>query len=203
MPAYFPLILNTGAGQIQELAALSDLDLTSSNISAVSNITASGTVSVNSGNAATAIANGGTNGTGNIGSSTTGFNTVFAKSTSAQYADLAEKYLADQDYAVGTVVSIGGSKEITACQSGDRAIGAVSEKPAFMMNSHLDGGTYVALKGRVPVKVLGPVNKGDRLVAGSQGTAVKAVAGQEHNTFAIVIETNTDPNVKSVEAIIL
>lgn len=122
--------------------------------------------------------------------------------TAANYADVAEKYLADQEYEVGTVLMIGGEKEVTACQVGFRAVGPVSEKPAIMMNSELEGGTYVALKGRVPVKVVGPVIKGQRLVASSNGTAQVAV-GNNADTFAIALETNSDIGVRLVEALIL
>ena len=79
--------------------------------------------------------------------------------TSARYADLAEKYLADADYETGTVVIVGGDKEVTASTWGQRAVGVVSANPAYMMNSELEGGTYIALKGRVPVKVIGVVRK--------------------------------------------
>lgn len=122
--------------------------------------------------------------------------------TSAQYADLAEKYLADQEYEVGTVVAVGGEKEVTATTWGQRALGVVSANPAFKMNSELEGGTYIALKGRVPVKVVGSVRKGDRLVAGDRGCAV---GGVQHtsDTFAIALETNDDVGVKFIEAVIL
>jgi len=122
--------------------------------------------------------------------------------TSARYADLAEKYLADKEYEVGTVVSVGGEKEVTACQWGDRAIGVVSANPAFMMNSELEGGTYIALKGRVPVKVTGTIRKGQRLIAGKDGTAV---AGVPHasDVFAIALESSDDNGVKTIEALVL
>lgn len=122
--------------------------------------------------------------------------------TQARYADLAEKYLADADYEVGTVVMIGGEKEVTASQVGFRAVGAVSANPAYMMNSDLEGGTYIALKGRVPVKVIGNVMKGQRLVAGQDGTA-QAAMGNTADYFAIALETNADVGVKLVEALIL
>lgn len=122
--------------------------------------------------------------------------------TSANYADLAEKYLADAEYEVGTVVSVGGEKEVTACKWGDRALGAVSGKPAYMMNSELEGGTYIALKGRVPVKVTGAVKKGQRLVASNDGTAVAAVP-HANDVFAIALESSDDTGVKLVEAVIL
>jgi hypothetical protein len=148
------------------------------------------------------IINGNGNGVGNIGSSSEYFNTVFAMATSAQYADLAEKYLADQEYEIGTVLAVGGDLEVTACTIGDRAIGAVSENPAYKMNDGLDNGTYVALKGRVPVKVVGPVRKGQRLVAHNNGCAV---AGEPHanDVFAVALDSNNSIDVKLIEAVIL
>ena len=122
--------------------------------------------------------------------------------TAAYYADLAEKYLADAEYDVGTVLMVGGEKEVTAGQVGFRALGAVSEKPAFKMNSELEGGTYVALKGRVPVKVTGPVIKGQRLVAGPGGTAQSAM-GNTADVFAIALESNNEEGVRLVECVIL
>ena len=122
--------------------------------------------------------------------------------TAAQYADLAEKYLADEEYEVGTVVAVGGDAEVTATKYGDRAIGVVSANPAFMMNKDLEGGTYIALKGRVPVKVTGAVRKGQRLVAANGGTAVAAVP-HANDVFAIALESNDNVDVKIIEAIVL
>ena len=122
--------------------------------------------------------------------------------SAANYADLAEKYLADADYEVGTVLMIGGSKEVTACEIGFRAVGPVSGNPAYMMNSGLEGGTYVALKGRVPVKVTGPIAKGQHLVAGPNGTA-QASHDINNVYFAIALETNNDDSVKIVECVVL
>lgn len=122
--------------------------------------------------------------------------------TSAQYADLAEKYLADEDYEVGTVVAVGGEKEVTKCKWGDRAIGVVSANPAFMMNKDLEGGTYIALKGRVPVRVIGSVKKGDRLIASNNGLAVAAVP-HANDVFAVALESNSDSDVKTIEALVL
>jgi hypothetical protein len=122
--------------------------------------------------------------------------------TAAQYADLAEKYLADKEYEVGTVVAVGGTAEVTASNYGDKAIGVVSANPAFMMNKDLEGGTYIALKGRVPVKVQGPVRKGQRLVAANNGTAM-AAASSSSDVFAIALESNDSTDVKIVEAVVL
>jgi len=120
----------------------------------------------------------------------------------AKYADLAENYLADANYPIGTVLMVGGDKEVTACQVGFRAIGPVSEKPAYLMNSELEGGTAIALKGRVPVRVTGSILKGQRLVAGSNGTA-QAAMGNTADVFAIALESNEDAGEKIIEAVIL
>ncbi len=129
-------------------------------------------------------------------------NIVHGTATSANYADLAEKYLADQDYEVGTVVKIGGEKEVTACTWGSRAIGVVSANPAYMMNSGLEGGTYIALKGRVPVKVIGRIKKGEDLIASDNGYAVMAVP-HASRVFAVALETSDDEGPKVIEALIL
>lgn len=93
--------------------------------------------------------------------------------TTAQYADLAEKYIADADYEVGTVVSFGGDKEITQSDEylDHRIAGIVSADPAFLMNVDLPEGTTVALRGRIPCKVFGDIKKGDLLVSKGDGTA--------------------------------
>ena len=165
-------------------------------------INVDGTITVNKNNATIAIANGGTAGIGNIGASGKGFNTVFAKATTAQYADLAEKYLADAEYPPGTVVVVGGDQEVTACYLGKRAIGVISTNPAYMMNSELENGTYVALKGRVPTMVAGIVKKGDRLVAGNTGVAIVSKFGS-NDVFAIALEDKNNSGVDLIEAIII
>jgi hypothetical protein len=114
----------------------------------------------------------------NLGSSTLRFNTMFATTfngtaTSALYADLAERYHADAPMEPGTVVCLGGVNEITMCdqQGSDQVLGVISTQPALQMNSGAGDDVthpYVALAGRVPVKVLAPVVKGDRLMASDQ-----------------------------------
>lgn len=108
-----------------------------------------------------------------IGSTTKKYNTVFAKATSAQYADLAEIYESDAEYEVGTVVIFGGEKEITVSSMGadTRVAGVISENPAYLMNSEATG-QAVALQGKVPCKVVGTINKGDMLVTHSQHPGV-------------------------------
>jgi len=139
------------------------------------NIVTAGQLTVNSGANVTAIVNGATTGVGNIGSSTVGFNTVFAKATTAQYADLAEKYTADAEYAPGTVVVFGGTAEVTvnAVDADRKVAGVVSTDPGFLMNEglHSEFAVAVALTGRVPTLVVGPVRKGDLMVAAGLGRA--------------------------------
>lgn len=118
------------------------------------------------------------NGIGNIGSTTTYFNTVFARATSAQYADLAEMYVADVAYPPGTVLIFGGDNEVTAniTSHSTAAAGVVSENPSHLMNAGLQGDTVVplALLGRVQCNVQGNISKGDLLVCSdTAGTATK------------------------------
>ena len=141
-------------------------------------------LSINNNSASVAIANAGTNGIGDIGTSAKTFNTVYAKATTAQYADLAENYEADVLYEAGTVLDFGGDFDVTLSNtaSSKRVAGIVSTAPAYLMNSHAEGNFIVplALTGRVPCKVRGPVAKGDLMVSAGYGYAMAdndAIAG--------------------------
>ena len=118
--------------------------------------------------------------------------------TEALYADLAEKYITDQDYYPGTVVVVGGTAEVTASSEGERAIGVISTAPAFLMNKDADG-QAVALKGRVPCRVVGAVAKGDELVPANNGCA-KAGDGK---VFGVALETSTDTDERVIEIVVL
>jgi hypothetical protein len=115
------------------------------------------------------------NATANLGSSSFQFNTVYAKATSAQYADLAEMYVADQIIEAGTVVAFGGNNEVTTCtvDASRRVAGVVSTNPAHIMNSGLkaEHTAALALTGRVPTLVVGRVAKGDMMVTAGGGRA--------------------------------
>ena len=115
-----------------------------------------------------AITKTGSNASGDIGQSDNKFATIYGLSTSAQYADVAEIYTTDQKYDYGTVIVIGGEKEVTQSTSANdhKVIGVVSENPALMMNSDHEG-QFIALLGRVPCKVVGKVGAGDLLVTSS------------------------------------
>tara|TARA_B100001057_G_scaffold147946_1_gene147884 strand:- start:134 stop:8017 length:7884 start_codon:yes stop_codon:yes gene_type:complete len=103
-----------------------------------------------------------------IGTSALPFGDIHGIATKARYADLAENYLADKEYEVGTVLIFGGEQELTSTDTkGDtRVAGVVSENPAHLMNSQLEGDhvTALALQGRTPCKVIGKVKPGDMIV---------------------------------------
>jgi len=141
----------------------------------------SGALNVGGAIGTNSIINTGSNATGNIGSSTTYFNTVFAKATSAQYADLAEYYESDATYEPGTVVMFGGSKEVTIAGTGASSVaGVISTNPSYIMNSGLEAEytAIVALTGRVPTKVVGTVRKGDMMISAGDGRACACTSPQ-------------------------
>ena len=111
-------------------------------------------------------------------------NTLEVKAAQAYYADLAERYEADSLYDEGTVLVIGGDKEVTVTSvfADTRVAGIVSKNPAYMMNSEAGSDEthpYIALKGRVPCKVMGTINKGDLIVTSTTpgyGTSIRGPA---------------------------
>jgi hypothetical protein len=114
------------------------------------------------------------NATYNLGSTTAWWNTLYGVATQAKYADLAENYQADRTYAAGTVVMFGGVEEVTVADVDTTAVaGVVSTNPAHLMNGGLTGPNVVplALQGRVPCMVVGPVKKGDLMVSAGHGYA--------------------------------
>jgi len=146
-------------------------------------------------------------GTINIGTSTGRFNTVYATvfdgtATEALYADVAEKYLCDEKYETGTVLSVGGEKELTAsCEDNAHSVlGVVSDNPALLMNTGLEDGIAVALKGRVPVKITGSVKQGDRLAPSLIKGRAEANNDRMAWSFAIALH---DSDGDIVEAVIL
>jgi hypothetical protein len=144
----------------------------------------------------------GANGSGDIGQAANRFAIIYGTSTSARYADLAEKYTTDQEYEPGTVIvvaSAGDAEGTASYTTGQRVLGVVSTNPAFIMNDELDG-QAIALRGRVPVKVVGPIRKGQPLICNQDG---KGIYGDTNNSFALALETNEEHSVKLVECVIL
>ena len=144
----------------------------------------------------------------NLGSSTAQWDTVHAQtfsgtSTTAKYADLAERYEADAEYVPGTLLMVGGAKEVTIVSEeiSNDVWGVVSTAPAYLMNS--EAGTDathppVALVGRVPVRVVGAVSKGNALVSAGNGCARAAVGIEKNASFGRALETNENPGEKLV-----
>ena len=169
-----------------------------------------GSLTVNQDGGLTAILNGGSNAVGNIGSSSSYFNRVFATSTTALYADVAERFAADEVMEPGTVVELGGSKEITRSRTplSEKVFGVISTRAAFLMNGGAgedDTHPPVAMTGRVPVKVTGVVRKGDRLVSAGDGIARSAMPGEAtpFNVIGRVLEDHADPgDIYEIEAIV-
>ena len=173
-------------------------------------VTASGTVTGGTLTDGTATLTGGelTGATTGSFSGTVTANLFSGTATAARYADLAEVYATDADYAPGTVVMIGGEAEITQTLSRaeTEVFGVISTDPAYLMNKDADG-LPVALQGRVPVKVVGPVAKGERLISSDIPGVAVGVSEEDfaHQLQAIIgrsLENKTDEAESLVEAVI-
>lgn len=144
----------------------------------------------------------------NIGSTSNPYSYIHAVATSALYADLAERYIADQEYEPGTVVVFGGEQEITVTNipNDTRVAGAVSTNPAYLMNAGSEG-LPLALRGKVPVKLTGPVTKGDLLVTSDvegYATSTRLMAEFDPNAvFAKSLETNSENGLRTIWAVIV
>ena len=134
-------------------------------------------------------------------------NVIHATSTSAQYADVAERFEADAPMSAGAVVEVGGSAEITETTSdmSENVFGVISDMPAYAMNAaagNNDSHPFVAMTGRTPVRVTGTVTKGQRLVTSSVKGCARAVAtGETISPFNVIgraLESSTDAGIKLV-----
>ena len=151
----------------------------------------------------------GSNAVGNIGSSSNYFNQVFATATTALYADVAERFAADEVLEPGTVVELGGINEITRSTQdlSENVFGVISTRPAYTMNGGAgenDTHPPVAMTGRVPVKCVGTVRKGDRLVSAGDGVARAAGPGEAtaFNVIGRSLENKTTMDIGTIEAIV-
>ena len=134
-------------------------------------------------------------------------NVVHAVATSAQYADVAERFEADAPMAAGAVVEVGGDAEITETTSdlSENVFGVISDQPAYAMNAaagNSETHPFVAMTGRTPVRVTGAVTKGQRLVTSSVKGCARAVASGESispfNVIGRALESSTDAGIKLV-----
>ena len=170
--ATFSSITNTGTSTVAVLNSTGNILATGG---VLSSLTVNGNVTVT-----TAYVMPSANAASSLGTSASRWNYIYGVngnflSVNANYADLAEKYVADAAYAPGTVLMFGGDKEVTECAHDmcSRVAGVVSTNPAYLMNSGLEGEHTVelALTGRVPTKVRGPIQKGDLMVSAGDGHA--------------------------------
>jgi hypothetical protein len=134
-------------------------------------------------------------------------NVLTTTATEAQYADVAERFEADAPMEIGSVVEVGGSAEITEATSemSQDVFGVISDKPAYRMNAGAGDNTthpFVAMTGRTPVRVIGAVTKGQRLVTSSTKGCARAVAqGESISPFNVIgraLESNTETGIKLV-----
>jgi hypothetical protein len=135
--------------------------------------------------------------------------TVAGNQVNANYADVAERFAADEAYEAGTVVELGGANEITRVTSdlSDKVFGVISTRAAYLMNSSAGSDEThppVAMTGRVPVKVIGTINKGDRLVSAGNGVARAAQPGEAtaFNVIGRSLNAKLDAAEGTVEAIV-
>lgn len=212
------VLFSDGQTGKQELEADTTLRYNpNSGVMSLSGISATGTVSADTVSATTA-----TLGTVTVGSLTdgtatltggdlSGLGTVTATTfdgtaTSAQYADLAEIYVTDQDYEPGTVVKIGGSAEITQTTTAmdTEVFGVISTDPAYLMNSK-EQGAPVAMTGRVPVKIVGKIQKGERLVSSDLPGYAMGLGDMPYDARAVIgrsLVTKESDGESVIEAVI-
>ena len=172
-----------------------------------------GAITPSSGNFTTVTVNNslipGANSVINIGSTSAWFNNIYGRAIQAQYADLAERFAADAKYAPGTVVELGGTAEITkvVAELSDKVFGVISTNAAYLMNSGAGSDLThppVAMNGRVPVRVIGTVKLGDRLVSAGNGLA-KAGKQEELTPWNVIgrsLVNKNDPAEGLIEAIV-
>lgn len=143
----------------------------------------------------------------NLGSTVAWWDNIYGTAIHARYADVAERFEADTPIMAGTVVELGGAKEICAVveELSDNILGVISTNAAYLMNSGAGTDTThppVAVSGRVPVRVIGTIRKGDRLVSAGNGLA-RAGARNEISPWNVIgraLTSKTTPGEGIIEA---
>jgi hypothetical protein len=193
------IVIKSGTGTATTRSIAAGNSITISNADGISG---NPTIALSSSPVVSSIAKSGTNGAGDIGQTDNRFAVIYGTSTSARYADLAERYTTDKEYVPGTVMVVSyddGAEASQSWLSAQRVLGVISTAPAHIMNDECDG-PAIALRGRVPVKVVGPIRKGQPLISNQEGCGM---FGDHQNSFAIALESNPDAGVKLVECVIL
>jgi len=158
---YAGTIGNTGANLVGTIDTNAQPYITS--VGTLTGLTVSGAIVPNANNSV------------NLGSTSAWWSTIYGVAIQAKYADLAECYASDSEYAPGTVLDFGGTNEVTlsTADASRRVAGVVTTNPAYLMNSQIEAEfiAAIALQGRVPTLVQGPVMKGDTMVSAGNGRA--------------------------------
>jgi len=149
------------------------------------------------------------NATSNIGNASNYFNRLFAQATTALYADLAEIYKADAQYPPGTVVVFGGTQEVTmsTVTHDNKIAGVVSTHPAHVMNSGLQSEftVEVGLIGRVPCRVIGPIEAGDRVVSSNRAGVAERLDMSQYQPGVIIgkaLQSYSSTDVGTIEVVV-
>ena len=150
------------------------------------------------------------NGTQQLGQTTNRWSNIWGLASSAQYADLAERYSSDYDYDPGTVVVFGGNAEITVTNADHdpRIAGVISTNPGYLMNDSSDQDALmlpVALTGRVPTRVRGPISKGDMVVSSTEEGIAIRMQKELYEPGCVIgksLENIDDDNIQTIEVVV-
>ena len=150
------------------------------------------------------------NGTQQLGLTTNRWSNIWGLASSAQYADLAERYASDDDYSPGTVVIFGGNAEITVTTADHdpRIAGVISTNPGYLMNDNADQDALmlpVALTGRVPTRVRGPIRKGDMVVSSTEEGVAIRMQKELYEPGCVIgksLENIADDSIQTIEVVV-
>ena len=197
--------VNAATGALQSTIMSATGNITGANLIINGTAAAGSGVLIVSGNIQTSTANA----TANIGNASNYFNRLFAQSTTALYADLAEVYRSDAQYPPGTVLVFGGSQEVTMSTVGhdNKIAGIVSTHPAHVMNSGLQSEftVEVGLIGRVPCRVIGPIEAGDRVVSSNRAGVAERLDMSKYQPGVIIgkaLESYSSTDVGTIEVVV-
>ena len=219
----FFVVPNTGSGSFNSLVSANDILLGfngqsgqgTGNLTIAPWATASGGLKfVVSANVTTIISSSNVNPSANatytLGNTTNRWSNIWGLASSAQYADLAERYASDSDYDPGTVVIFGGNAEITVTtvDHDPRIAGVISTEPGYLMNDRSDQDELmlpVALTGRVPTRVRGPIRKGDMVVSSAEpgvGIKMKKSLYEPGCVIGKSLENIDDDSIHTIEVVV-
>jgi hypothetical protein len=150
------------------------------------------------------------NATYTLGNTTNRWSNIWGLASSAQYADLAERYASDDDYDPGTVVVFGGNAEITVTNTDHdpRIAGVISTNPGYLMNDSADQDALmlpVALTGRVPTRVRGPISKGDMVVSSTEEGIAIRMCKELYEPGCVIgksLENIADDSIQTIEVVV-